>query len=258
MTVPTNSTTPTMDQAAGCEPAEAAGLRASGVWAGYGQSVVLRDVGIEIAPGTVVALLGPNGAGKTTLLKALTGLIRATDGDVRVDGSANMVGFSPERIANLGVCHIPVGRGVFPSLSVRENVLLMSPRGQGDNALERTAEMFPELGRRFGQIAGSMSGGEQQMLSLVRAAITDPAVVLVDEASLGLAPLLVDRVFETFQRIADAGPALLIVEQFVQRALAMADRVYLMDRGRIAFSGPADEVDGDEIMRRYLGVSDRE
>ncbi|HEY3631127.1 MAG TPA: ABC transporter ATP-binding protein [Jatrophihabitantaceae bacterium] len=232
-------------------------LRVRGLRAGYGQSIVLRSVDLDVPPGSVVALLGPNGAGKSTLLKALTGLIRPMAGEIQLGDGRNVAGLAPERIARLGVCLVPEGRGVFPSLTVRENVVLMSRRGDEQGALDRTAELFPELGRRFGQVAGSLSGGEQQMLALARAAISDPGVVLVDEASLGLAPLLVDRVFETFQRIAASGPALLVVEQFVQRALALADHVYLMDRGDIRFSGPAADVDGDEIMRRYLGMSGR-
>jgi branched-chain amino acid transport system ATP-binding protein len=229
-------------------------LAAVNLTAGYGETVVIRDVNMEIAPSSVVALLGPNGAGKTTLLRAVSGLIRPMSGEVILRGE-DVVGVPAEQIARRGICHIPEGRGIFPSLTVKDNVILQSTKSAEREAIERVGTMFPELGRRMGQVAGSLSGGEQQMLALARASLSDPSLVVVDEASLGLAPLLVDRVFDTFARIAATGAALLIVEQYVPRALAIADTVYLMDHGSIAFSGPASAVDSHELAQRYLGVS---
>jgi branched-chain amino acid transport system ATP-binding protein len=152
------------------------------------------------------------------------------------------------------LCHVPEGRGIFPSLTVRENLILQAKRGAERAGIERIAAIFPELGRRLGQVAGSLSGGEQQMLALARATLSEPSLVVVDEASLGLAPILVDRMFETFVSITASGTALLIVEQYVPRALEIADTVYLMDRGQVAFAGPADTIDAAELTRRYLGV----
>jgi branched-chain amino acid transport system ATP-binding protein len=229
-------------------------LRAESVTAGYGETVVLRDVTISVRPSSVVALLGPNGAGKTTLLRAISGLMRPVSGRIWLRDS-EITGRPAEVIARAGLCHVPEGRGIFPSLTVRENLILQARRGGERAGIDRIAEMFPELGRRLGQVAGSMSGGEQQMLALARATLSDPALVVVDEASLGLAPVLVDRIFESFAAITAAGTALLIVEQYVPRALAIADTVYLLDRGTVAFAGPAAELDGEELTRRYLGVA---
>jgi branched-chain amino acid transport system ATP-binding protein len=236
-------------------PGSAAGalLRAENITAGYGETVVLRDVTLNVRPASVVALLGPNGAGKTTLLRTISGLMRPMSGRVWL-GDEEITRRPPEFAARAGLCHVPEGRGIFPSLTVRENLILQAKRGAERAGLERIAVLFPELGRRLGQVAGSMSGGEQQMLALARAALSEPSLVVVDEASLGLAPVLVDRVFETFANIAASGTALLIVEQYVPRALEIADTVYLMNRGQVAFAGPADGLDGEELTRRYLGV----
>jgi branched-chain amino acid transport system ATP-binding protein len=229
-------------------------LRAENITAGYGETVVLRDVTLRVEPGSVVALLGPNGAGKTTLLRTVSGLVRPTAGRIWL-GDRQVSGRPPEFIARAGLCHVPEGRGIFPSLSVRENLILQAKRGAESAGIERTAAMFPELGRRLGQVAGSMSGGEQQMLALARATLSEPSIVVVDEASLGLAPVLVDRIFDTFVKIKEAGTAMLIVEQYVPRALEIADTAYLLDRGAVVYSGPAAQLDGAELTRRYLGVA---
>jgi branched-chain amino acid transport system ATP-binding protein len=229
-------------------------LRAENVTAGYGETIVLRDVSIGVRPASVVALLGPNGAGKTTLLRTISGLMRPMSGRIWL-GDQEITGRPAELVARAGLCHVPEGRGIFPSLTVRENLILQAKRGSERSGVDRIAEMFPELGRRLGQVAGSMSGGEQQMLALARATLSEPSLVVVDEASLGLAPVLVDRIFETFVNITAAGTALLIVEQYVSRALQIADTAYLLDRGTVAFAGPAAELDGDELTRRYLGVA---
>jgi branched-chain amino acid transport system ATP-binding protein len=229
-------------------------LRAENVTAGYGEAVVLRDVTLSVKPGSVVALLGPNGAGKTTLLRTISGLVRPTSGRIWL-GEQEITRRPAEFIARAGLCHVPEGRGIFPSLTVRENLILQAKRGGEAAGIERTAAMFPELGRRLGQVAGSMSGGEQQMLALARATLSQPSIVVVDEASLGLAPVLVDRIFDAFVRITEGGTALLIVEQYVPRALAIADTAYLLDRGAVVYAGPAAELDGAELTRRYLGVA---
>ena len=147
------------------------------------------------------------------------------------------------------------GRGIFPSLTVAENIILQACKGEEKQAGERVAEVLPTLSTRMRQLAGSLSGGEQQVLALARAYLANPALVVVDEASLGLAPVIVDRVFEALAQIAARGTALLLVEQYVTRALALADYVYLLDRGRVAWSGPSSQVDGAEIASRYLGVN---
>jgi branched-chain amino acid transport system ATP-binding protein len=229
-------------------------LRAENITAGYGGTVVLRDVTISVRPSSVVALLGPNGAGKTTLLRTISGLMQPMSGRIWL-GEEEITGRPAESLARAGLCHVPEGRGIFPSLTVRDNLILQAKRGSERAGIERAAEMFPELGRRLGQVAGSMSGGEQQMLALARATLSEPALVVVDEASLGLAPVLVDRVFETFVNITSAGTALLIVEQYVPRALEIADTVYLLDRGAVAYTGPAADLDAGELSRRYLGVA---
>lgn len=228
-------------------------LEIDNITAGYGDTVVLRDVSLSVPDSKVVALLGPNGAGKSTTLRACSGLVRPTAGRVVLDGEV-VTGKRPYAMARRGLCHLPEGRGIFPSLSVRENLILQSPKGKEASSIEHAVELFPALGSRLKQTAGSLSGGEQQMLSLVRTATTSPKIVVVDEASLGLAPLLVDTVFETLRQIVARGTALLLVEQYVTRALDLADTVYLMNKGQIVFHGPADEVQGDDIFARYLGI----
>jgi branched-chain amino acid transport system ATP-binding protein len=234
------------------EPSPALELR--GVSAGYGDTIVLRDIDLVVRAGRVVALLGPNGAGKSTLLRAAAGLLRAGAGTIAV--ASRDVGHEPiHQVARDGVCLIPEGRGVFPSLSVRENVRLFAPEGERDSALERVVEFFPALAHRIGQRAGSLSGGEQQMLAMSRAVVSDPIVVLVDEASMGLSPIVVDQVFDFLGELAARGTALLVVEQYVHRVLAIADDAYLLNHGEIAFSGPAEAVQQDDLFRRYAGLN---
>jgi len=223
------------------------------ITAGYGDAVVLRNVTLEVPDSAVVALLGPNGAGKTTLLRTASGLIRPFGGKIVLAGE-DVTGKKAHHMARRGLCHLPEGRGIFPSLSVRDNLVLESPKGRESESITRAVEAFPVLGTRLRQLAGSLSGGEQQMLALVRAFVTSPKLVVVDEASLGLAPLVVDQIFETLQRIVATGAALLLVEQYVNRALELADHVYLMNRGQIVFSGPSDELQGEEVFERYLGI----
>ena len=222
------------------------------VSAGYGDTTVLRDVSITVPDSTVVALLGPNGAGKTTTLRVASGLLRPREGAVVLDGH-DLTRLGPYRRVARGLCHIPEGRGIFPSLTVRENLVLDVPRGKEREAIEKAIDTFPVLGTRQKQVAGTLSGGEQQMLALVRAYVSDPSVVLVDEASLGLAPLVVDSLFDFLGRLAAAGVALLVVEQYVSRALELASTVYLLNQGEIVYSGDASALDEDTIFSLYAG-----
>jgi branched-chain amino acid transport system ATP-binding protein len=201
----------------------------------------------------VVALLGPNGAGKTTLLRAASGLLKPMGGRVVLEGE-DVTGRKPYEMARRGLCHLPEGRGIFPSLTVRDNLILQSPKGQEEDCIQKAVSAFPAIGSRLRQVAGSLSGGEQQMLALVRTYLVNPKIVVVDEASLGLAPMLVDRIFETLREIVRNGVSLLIVEQYVTRALELSDFAYLLNRGEMVFSGRADELEGDEVFERYLGV----
>ena len=211
-------------------------LELRGIEAGYGEHTVLRDVSLTVQPGTVVAVLGPNGAGKTTLLRVASGLLRPSAGSVLL-GGVDVTRTRPYARARRGLCHIPEGRGIYPTLTVRENLILHASRGEEASALDRAVSAFPVLGGKLRQPAGLLSGGQQQMLSLARAYLADPKVVIVDEASMGLAPVVVDKIFEFLGQIAASGTALLIVEQYVNRALALADHVYLLNKGSVVFSG---------------------
>jgi branched-chain amino acid transport system ATP-binding protein len=220
---------------------------------GYGSTTVLRGVSVSVPAGSVVALLGPNGAGKSTTMRMASGLLRPSAGRVVFDGD-DVTRVSPSRRAQLGICHIIEGRSIFPSLTVQENLLLQTPRGMSKaEVLEQVADAFPALADRRRQIAGTLSGGEQQMLSLMRAYLAKPRVVLVDEASLGLAPLVVDSIFEFLGRIAAAGVSLLVVEQYVNRALELAETVYLLNQGSIVFGGPTADLDEEQIFALYAG-----
>jgi len=222
------------------------------ITAGYGGTTVLRDVSIKVPPGSVVALLGPNGAGKTTLLRVASGLLRPTHGQVVLDGQ-NVTGKTPHALCGKGICHVPEGRGIFPNLTVRDNLVLLSKRGTERDATERAVSAFPRLGQRMSQLAGTMSGGEQQMLALARTYMQSPRIVLLDEVSMGLAPTIVDEIFVFLDRLAREGSSLLLVEQYVTRALAAADFVFLMNRGRVAFAGEAGEIDVDALAAEYVG-----
>jgi branched-chain amino acid transport system ATP-binding protein len=228
-------------------------LKLERVTSGYGPTTVLWDVDLEVPASSVVALLGPNGAGKTTLLRVASGLLSPSEGHISMGGE-DVTGRRMDQMARNGMCHIPEGRGIFPSLSVRENIILFSPRGKQDECLERSAVAFPELSTRLRQTAGSLSGGEQQMLALVRAYISNPRLVLVDEASIGLAPLVVDRIFQFLAALAKEGTALLVVEQYVHRALDLADHIYILNRGRVVFDGTPSQVRDEDIFDRYLSV----
>ncbi|MBA3745539.1 ABC transporter ATP-binding protein [Sporichthya sp.] len=222
------------------------------VHAGYGGTRVLHDVTLHVPAGSIVALLGANGAGKTTVLRVAAGLVSPTAGALVVDGT-DVTGWAPNALVGKGVCHVPEGRGVFPSLTVRENLVVQCKRGEEEKTYEAAASIFPVLGRRLDQVAGTLSGGEQQMLALMRAYIQNPRTVLLDEVSMGLAPIVVDEIFEFLRTIAAGGASLLLVEQYVTKALALSDFVYLLHKGQVAFAGEPGELDGEDLFARYLG-----
>jgi branched-chain amino acid transport system ATP-binding protein len=223
-----------------------------GICSGYGHTEVVRDVDLVVAGGAVVALLGPNGAGKTTLLKTISGLIRPTAGTVELFGEDVTTASSVKRTKR-GMCHVPEGRGIFRSLTVRENLELQARAGEERLAVERAVAAFPILGERLQQQAGTMSGGQQQMLAMARAYVQKPRLVLVDEASLGLAPVVVDDIFAFLESLTKEGASLLIVDQFVARALELASMAYVLNRGSIAYAGTAAQLRDGDMFERYLG-----
>ena len=213
--------------------------------AGYGPFRAIFDVSLELREGAVLALLGANGAGKTTIARVVSGIVHPTSGQVLLDG-VDVSKLRPFRIARLGVVHAPEGRSVFASLTVEENLVLSFRREFGRTgvapALHQAYELFPRLGERRKQVAGTLSGGEQRMLSLARVLVHPPRLLIADELSLGLAPIIVDEVYATLATVRDAGAALLIVEQHVGHALALADNVAVLAKGRVVYGGPVDEL----------------
>jgi branched-chain amino acid transport system ATP-binding protein len=237
-------------------------LIVSDLHAGYGLSEVLVGTSLEVKVGTVVALIGANGAGKTTTMRAVSGLLRPTKGRVLLEGKP-VQDLPASRIARLGLAHSPEGRKVFGPLSVEDNLLLGAFRRlprffgfhkQASADLDRVYQLFPRLKERRKQDAGTLSGGEQQMLAIGRALMSRPKVMLLDEPSMGLAPVIVQEVFRTIQRLKQEGMTMLLVEQFAKTALGVADYVYVMERGRIALEGKPDELRRDErMLAAYLG-----
>jgi branched-chain amino acid transport system ATP-binding protein len=223
------------------------------VTGGYGRTTVLRDISITVPASGVTALLGPNGAGKTTLLKMVSGFLRPSSGSIRLFGD-DMTSVPAYRRFQAGLCHVPEGHGVFRSLTVRENLIMQSRKGEEADATSRACAAFPILGRRIQQVAGTLSGGEQQMLSMASAYVRSPRLILVDEASLGLAPLIVDQIFAFLERVAEEGTALLIVDQFAARALALAQTAYVLSRGSITYSGSPKELGEAQLLSHYMGA----
>ena len=220
--------------------------------AGYGAVTVLRGVTL-VAAGEVVALLGPNGAGKTTLLRSVFGQTTVRSGSVAV-GATDVTGWRPNRVARLGVCYLPEGRAIYRALTVRENLDVFGGGRAGGPELDHAFELFPILKDRLRQVAGTLSGGQQQMVALARALVTDHPVILADELSLGLAPLVIDEIFEVLRRLKAQGKTIVLVEQYVNRALGLADVVYVLNRGRIMFCGEPSELEqSPELVRLYLG-----
>jgi branched-chain amino acid transport system ATP-binding protein len=226
--------------------------------AGYGQVQVLWDIGLRVGEREIVALVGPNGAGKTTLLHAISGLLRPKGGSVRWDGG-DLAGMPPERIVRLGIAHVPEGRHLFAGLTVEENLLVGAYHRRDRRVrkdLDWVVELFPRLGERLGQVAGRLSGGEQQMCAIARGLMSRPRLVMIDELSLGLAPNLVEALLDRLREIAGTGMSVLLVEQDVEAALALAARGYVLETGRIVAEGESEALRTDPRIRRaYLGVA---
>jgi len=220
----------------------------------YGASQALFGVSLEVEAGSMVAVLGANGAGKSTLARTVSGLVPAAAGRVRFDG-VDVTKRAPHKLSAEGMTHIPEGRGIFTGLSVQENLRMAVKqlrRSERDAAIDRAIELFPVLGERRRQAAGTLSGGEQQMLALARALSVTPKLIIADEMSLGLAPLVAETVFKGLDEARRSGITVVLIEQFVHRALALADRCVILTRGRVGWSGPASSAHR-EVIDRYLG-----
>lgn len=232
-------------------------LEIRGLMAGYGEARVLHGVDLDVSEGEVVAVLGSNGAGKSTLNNNISGIYRSFAGSIRFDGEL-LTGVSSERIVERGVIHVPEGRRVFPNMTVRENLELggyRRGRARRDGNLERVTAIFPRLKERFDQLAGTLSGGEQQMLAIGRGLMAEPRLLILDEPSLGLSPLLVEEMFDLIGRLHEEGLSILLVEQNVFQSLEIANRAYVLENGVIAMQGAASELMGDEDLRKsYLGM----
>src|SRR3954471_11761058 len=233
-------------------------LEVDGVTSGYGKVEILHDLNIGVPEGTVVALLGPNGAGKTTTLKAISGTLPVWQGQVRYDGQ-RINGRSAYEIARRGITLVPEGRGIFPGLDVRDHLEIgvrAGDNGEGRaERVERVLETFPRLRERLSQRAGTLSGGEQQMLALSRAFLGDPRVLLMDEISMGLAPRIVEQLFESVNELRERGLTIVLVEQYLTYALRFADICYVLAKGRIEFVGEASELrDSEALASSYLGA----
>jgi branched-chain amino acid transport system ATP-binding protein len=233
-------------------------LELSGVTAGYGHFTALWDVTLSVAPGEAVAVVGPNGAGKTTLMRVISGLLPVRAGSL-VFGGQPLTGRPAHEVVGHGIAHVPEGRRLFPLLSVTDNLkmgaFLPAARTHYRESLERVFALFPVLAERRHQRAGSMSGGEQQMLALGRALMSRPKIILLDEPSLGLAPVMVLRVFDLIRRVREEGYTILVVEQNVRQVLKLVDRAYLLEVGRIKMEGrAADLADQDFVRKAYVGL----
>ena len=224
----------------------------------YGDVQVLWDVDLEVPAGEIVALVGSNGAGKTTLLATISGLLRPLSGGILLDG-APVAGADTQRIVDLGVIQVPEGRRLFPAMSVRDQLLLGAFRRDDRAAirqdLEHVVQLFPRIKDRLGQLAGSLSGGEQQMVAIGRALMARPKLLMIDELSLGLAPVVVESLIEIIARVNREGTTILLVEQDVQTALELATHGYVLEAGQLTLEGPAADLLQDERVRRaYLGI----
>ncbi|MHB8511409.1 MAG: ABC transporter ATP-binding protein [Actinomycetota bacterium] len=227
----------------------------------YGHVQALRGVSLEIYPGELVALVGANGAGKTSTLRTISGLLKPVVGSVMLDG-VRIDRIAPEKIVARGVSHLPEGRGIFPTLTVAENLQMgfYTRRAQKSamrEAIGKAIELFPRLGERMQQAAGTLSGGEQQMLALARALLPEPRLLMIDELSLGLAPVVVEMLFERLREINSQGTTVLLVEQYVNLALQVADRAYVLEKGSVQLSGTAAELlrDSELVQSSYLGAN---
>jgi branched-chain amino acid transport system ATP-binding protein len=229
-------------------------LKLEGIRAGYGDTTVLRDVDLAVPEANVVALLGANGAGKTTLVRTVCGILPAKVGRILLD-DRDITRWTPDRRARAGIGYVPEGRGIFRSLTVRQNLRLHTLTVSEAESIDRAVQAFPILGRRLDQIAGTMSGGEQQMLAVARAYAETPRFLLLDEVSMGLAPVVVDEIFDFLGDLPNRGSGLLIIEQYVTRALQLANLVFVLNRGDLIFAGEPAELENEDLFERYLGTS---
>jgi branched-chain amino acid transport system ATP-binding protein len=238
-------------------------LTISNLYASYGKVEVLHGISLEVPKGKVVTLIGSNGAGKTTTMRAISGMLKPHSGSVTLSG-CDVTGLPSHKIARAGLAHSPEGRRVFSTMSVTDNLLLGAfprftrsrPRGDIKQDLEQALEMFPRLKERQHQLAGTLSGGEQQMLAMARAVMLNPDIVLLDEPSMGLAPILVEEVFRIILGLKQRGVTMLLVEQFAAAALNVADYGYVLENGRISVHGPAESLKNDPAVKAaYLGGS---
>ena len=226
-------------------------LEVSEVTGGYGDIVVVDGLTLRCPDNYVTVVLGPNGAGKTTALRLVMGLLKPMKGEVRFDGKP--LGSLPaHKRAEMGMCLIPEGRSIFPSLTVRDNLVVQAAPGQEESGIAEVIAAFPALEFRLNQRAGTLSGGEQRMLGLARVYMQKPRLVLIDEPSLGLAPIIVDRIFEFLHGLASSNVALLVVEQYAERALAFADYVYVLGGGRVQLEGTPDDVRRNDLLAAYI------
>ena len=232
-------------------------IRIEGLNAGYGPLQVLRDITLDVGEGEIVAVLGSNGVGKTTLNNTISGLIKPSSGSIYFD-DVLISGRDPVEVVDMGLIHVPEGRKLFPNLSVKENLELGSyRRGKPNRAsnLERVLGVFPKLKERLFQTAGTLSGGEQQMVAIARGLMGEPRLLLLDEPSLGLSPLLVEQMFTLIKQINESGLAVILVEQNVIQSLAIANRAYVIAEGTVAMSGPAADLrENSDLKRSYLGL----
>ena len=227
-------------------------LKFEGITAGYGNTRVLFGVDLEVPAGRAVALLGANGAGKTTLLKVGAGVLPPFTGEVSIDGRP-VTRQSTHARSRDGVCLIPEGHGIFRQLSVRENLAMYVQGKKVKEAIDKAASYFPVLGERLSQDAGTLSGGQQQMLAVTRALCTDAQIILADELSLGLAPVIIDEIFVAIEALLAEGRSLLLVEQYAERALEVADHVYILSKGLVVFDGSPDQCIKEDVFARYVG-----
>ena len=233
-------------------------LAVEGLTVSYGAVAAVRDVSLDVAAEGIVAVLGPNGAGKTTLLRGVAGALKPQSGSIVFDGRS-IVGLTPEDVVRRGIALVPEGRHVFPKLTVEENLIIggiaRKDREEIRNDADRWLARFPILGERSKQLAGTLSGGEQQQLAVARALMSRPRMLLLDEPSLGLAPIFVDRIFELILELRAEGVTVLVVEQNVHRALEIADSAYVLSVGSVVASGPTAQLLEGELERTYLGIS---
>lgn len=234
-------------------------LQVEGLCVGYGHAPVLEGLSLCVPKGQALALVGPNGAGKSTLARAISGLLRPSAGDIRVDG-ASLLGRKPADIARSGILHVPETRDIFGDMSVDENLRVafdnLSPGEDRGVAFRRIHALFPILKERGGQLAGNLSGGQQQMLAIARALLGRPRILVLDEPSLGLAKLIIDEIYRTLVRLREEGLTILLIEQAAATAIAFADRTVVLVGGRIVLSGERTElIESGDMVRHYLGVS---